>query len=212
MQISDWGNVLIHHVHEWKHRKHSPWACLFSRVKFRGAFHFQKIIFLQLLQIWSSYCFHCDTDQLWMHTQSNNKTKCLNRFYWQSKIQPPIHAPFGTKYKLSERHKIIVSPSWSSWKLCFWILKMFVSDIALWPLFVFLICFHVANFRKGPEVYNLKLFKYQRKCLLTALKSQMKELCGSCILQVLYNCWKQYTCCLLDNSCICALESLQLSF
>ena len=65
---------------------------------------------------------------------------------------------------------------------------MFVSDIALWPLFAFLICFHVANFRKGPvdpEVYNLKLFKYQRKCLLMALKSQMKELCGSCILQVL---------------------------
>ena len=50
---------------------------------FRGRilwhFYFQKIIFLQLLQIWSSYCFHCDTDQLWMHTQSNNKTKCFKQ-------------------------------------------------------------------------------------------------------------------------------------
>ena len=53
MQIGDWGNVLIHHVREWKHRKYSPWACPFSGVEFRGTFHFQKIIFLQLLQIWS---------------------------------------------------------------------------------------------------------------------------------------------------------------
>ena len=57
--------------------KYLPWACPFSGVKFHGTFHFQKIIFLQLLQIWSSYCFHCDTDQLWTHTQSNNKTKCF---------------------------------------------------------------------------------------------------------------------------------------
>ena len=33
MQISDWGDVLIHHVREWKHRKYSQWACLFSGVK-----------------------------------------------------------------------------------------------------------------------------------------------------------------------------------
>ena len=31
MQIGDWGNVLIRHVHEWKHWKHSPWACPFFR-------------------------------------------------------------------------------------------------------------------------------------------------------------------------------------
>ena len=98
VQISDWGNVLIHHVCEWKHQKYSPWACPFSGVEFCGAFHFQKIIFLQLLQIWSSYCFHYDTDQLWMHTQSNNKTKCFK----QSKICPPICAPFGTKSILNE--------------------------------------------------------------------------------------------------------------
>ena len=79
MQIGDWGNVLIRHVCEQKHQKYSPWACPFSGVKFHGAFHFQKIIFLQLLQIWSSYCFHCDTDQLWRHTQSNNKTKCFKQ-------------------------------------------------------------------------------------------------------------------------------------
>ena len=69
--------VLIHHVREWKHQKYSPWVGLFSGVEFCGTFHFKKIIFLQLLQIWSSYCFHCDTDQLWTHTQSNNKTKCF---------------------------------------------------------------------------------------------------------------------------------------
>ena len=76
VQIGDWGNVLIRHVCEWKHRKHWTWACPFSGVEFCGAFHFQKIIFLQLLQIWSSYCY-CDTDQLWTHTQNNNKTECL---------------------------------------------------------------------------------------------------------------------------------------
>ena len=56
---------------------------------------------------------------------------------------------------------------------------MFVSDIALWPLLAFLICFHIANFRKGPvdpEVYNLKLFKYQRIFLQTALKSREQSL------------------------------------
>ena len=76
MQIGDWGNVLIRHVCEWKH---PLWACPFSGVEFCGTFHFQKLIFLQLLQIWSSYCFHCDTDQLWTHTQSNNKTKGLKQ-------------------------------------------------------------------------------------------------------------------------------------
>ena len=89
MQIGDWGNVLIHHVRERMHRKYSPWACLFSGVKLRGAFHFQKIIFLQLLQIWSSYCFHCDTDQLWMHTQSNNKTKCFKQILLTVKNPTP---------------------------------------------------------------------------------------------------------------------------
>ena len=87
--IGDWGHVLIHHVREWKHRKHSPWTCLFSGVEFRGAFHFQKIIFLQLLQIWSSYCFHCGADQLWTHTQSNNKTKCLKRILLTVKNRTP---------------------------------------------------------------------------------------------------------------------------
>ena len=42
MQISDWGNVLIRHVCGWKHRMHSLWACPFSGVELRGAFHFQK--------------------------------------------------------------------------------------------------------------------------------------------------------------------------
>ena len=42
MQIGYWGNVLIHHVREWKHWKYSPWACPFSGVEFCGAFHFQK--------------------------------------------------------------------------------------------------------------------------------------------------------------------------
>ena len=89
MQISDWGNVLIRHVREWKHRKHSLWASPFSGVEFHGAFHFQKIIFLRLLQIWSSYCFHCSTAQLWMHTQSNNKTKCLKRILLTVKHRTP---------------------------------------------------------------------------------------------------------------------------
>ena len=30
VQIGIWGNVLIHHVCEWKHWKHSPWTCPFS--------------------------------------------------------------------------------------------------------------------------------------------------------------------------------------
>ena len=89
MQFGDWGNVLIRHVREWKHWKHSPWVCSFSGVKFCGAFHFQKLIFLQLLQIWSSYCFHCDTDQLWTHTQSNNKTKCLKHILLTVKTLTP---------------------------------------------------------------------------------------------------------------------------
>ena len=78
-------------LREWKHWKHSPWACPFSGVRFRVAFHFQKIIFLQLLQIWCSYCFHSDADQLWMHThKATTRQSVWNRFYWQSKIQPPI--------------------------------------------------------------------------------------------------------------------------
>ena len=89
VQIGDWGNVLIHHVREWKHRKHSLWACPFSEVEFQGAFHLKKIIFLQLLHIWSSYCFHCDTDQLWTHTQSNNKTKCLKQILLTVKNRTP---------------------------------------------------------------------------------------------------------------------------
>ena len=39
MQIGDWSNVLIHHVHEWKRRKHLMRACPFSGVEFRGTFH-----------------------------------------------------------------------------------------------------------------------------------------------------------------------------
>ena len=97
MQISDWGNVLICYVREWKHQKYSPWACPFSGVKFQGTFHFQKIMFLQLLQIWSSYCFHCDTDHLWKHTQSNNKTKCFKQILLTVKNPTPICGPFDTK-------------------------------------------------------------------------------------------------------------------
>ena len=120
MQIGDWGNVLIHHVCEWKHRKYSLWACPFSGVEFCGAFHFQKIIFLQLFQIWSSYCFDCDTDQLWMHTQSNNKTKCLNGFYWQSKIWPPICALFGTKSTVKKGLCTLQHPSVVEISACMW--------------------------------------------------------------------------------------------
>ena len=66
-----------------------------EHVHFQGldlcvAFHFQKIIFLQLHQIWSSYCFHRDTDQLWTHTQSNKKTKCLKRILLSQKSDPPF--------------------------------------------------------------------------------------------------------------------------
>ena len=86
MQIGDWGNVLIRHVREWKHRKHSPWACPFSGVEFRGAFHFKKIIFLQLLQI----CYE-------RTHKATTRQSVWNGFYWQSKIGPPICAPFGTK-------------------------------------------------------------------------------------------------------------------
>ena len=96
-QCKSMTNVLIRHVREWKHQKYSPWACPFSGVKFCGAFHFQKMIFLQLLQIWSSYCFNCDTDQLWTHTQSNNKTKCFKQILLTVKNPTPICAPFGTK-------------------------------------------------------------------------------------------------------------------
>ena len=90
MQIGDWGNVLIRNVCERKHRKYPLWACPFSGVEFCGAFHFQKKIILQLLQIWSSYCVHCNTDQLWMHTQSNNKTKCFKRILLTVKNRPPF--------------------------------------------------------------------------------------------------------------------------
>ena len=87
----------MHCVKWYPHWKHPPWACPFSGVKFCGAFHFQKAIFLQLLQIWSSYCFHCDTDQLWMHTQSNNKTKCLKWILLTVKNPTSICTPFGSK-------------------------------------------------------------------------------------------------------------------
>ena len=79
VQISYWGNVLIHHVCEWKHWKRSPWACPFS-----GGF--QIIIFLQLLQIWSSYCFHCDKRT----HKATTRQSVENWFYWQSKILPPF--------------------------------------------------------------------------------------------------------------------------
>ena len=98
-------------IREWKHRKRSPWACLFSIsvVKFCGTFHIQKLIFLQLLQIWSSYCFHCDADQLWTHTQSNNRTKCLKQILLTvNETRPPICTPFGTK-----------SYMWNSWLFFF---------------------------------------------------------------------------------------------
>ena len=80
-----------------KASKALTWVCPFSRVRFCGAFRFQKIIFLQLFQIWSSYCFHCDTDQLWTHTQATTRQSIWNRFYWQSKIWSPICTLFGTK-------------------------------------------------------------------------------------------------------------------
>ena len=65
-----------------------------ERVRFQGSnfvalFTFKKIIFFQLLQIWSSYCFHCDTDQLWRHTQSNNKTKCFKQILLTVKNPTP---------------------------------------------------------------------------------------------------------------------------
>ena len=102
MQIGDWGNALICHVRERKHWKYSPWACPFSGDKFCGAFHFQKIIFLQLLQIWSSYCFHCDTDQLWTNYERTHKAttrqSVSNGFYWQSKIWPCIWLVFSINW------------------------------------------------------------------------------------------------------------------
>ena len=46
---------------------------------------------LQLLQIWSSYCFHRDTDQLWTHVhKAATRQSVSNGFYWQSKIRPPF--------------------------------------------------------------------------------------------------------------------------
>ena len=92
-----WGNVLIRHVREWKHQKYSPWTCLFSGVEFHGAFHFQKIIFLQLLQIWSSYYFHCDTDQLWTHTKQQ-QDKMFQTDFIDSQISDP---PFAHLLALS---------------------------------------------------------------------------------------------------------------
>jgi len=67
VQIGDRGNVLVYHVHERKRQKHSPWACLFSGGKFCGSFHLSKINIAPDLEL--VYCFHCDIDQLWTHTQ-----------------------------------------------------------------------------------------------------------------------------------------------
>ena len=135
MQIGDWGNVLIRHVCEWKHRKYSPWACLFSGVEFCGAFHFQKIIFLQLLQIWSSYCFHCDTDQLWTHTQSNNKTKCFKRILLTVKNPTPHLCTFWHQviyiyiYKISNK----LDSDWGTkWFLVYWHNSNTVMTVAVY--------------------------------------------------------------------------------
>ena len=132
MQICDWVNVLICHVREWKHQKHSPWACLFLGVKFCGTSHFQKIIFLHLLQIWSSYCFHCDTDQLWTHTQSNNKTKCLKHILFTVKNPTPHLCTFWHKviiYGASHNHTRFsdCSPFWRVQENLKWIIKMFLK-------------------------------------------------------------------------------------
>ena len=39
-----------------------------------------------------THCFHCDTDQLWTHTQSNNKTKCLKQILLTVKTPIPHNA------------------------------------------------------------------------------------------------------------------------
>ena len=104
-----------------KASKALTWVCPFSRVRFCGAFRFQKIIFLQLFQIWSSYCFHCDTDQLWTHTQSNNKTKCLKqilltvknwtphlRTFWHKVIYTYIDLNKWVKFYTGERERGLV--------------------------------------------------------------------------------------------------------
>ena len=61
-------------------------------VRFQGsnsvAFHFQKIIFLQWLQIWSSYCFHCDTEQLWTKQQQDKVFE--TDFIDSQKSDPPF--------------------------------------------------------------------------------------------------------------------------
>ena len=95
MQIGDWGNVLIRHVHEWKHRKHSPWACLFSGVEFHGAFHFQKIIFSC-----SRFGAHIVSTVIltnYEHTHKATTRQCFKRILLTVKNLTPICAPFGTK-------------------------------------------------------------------------------------------------------------------
>ena len=90
------SNVLIRHVREWKHRKYSPWACPFSGVNFSWRFSLSKNISpaapdlkLTLFPLWYWPIMNAHTKQ--------QQDEVFETFYWQSKIWPPICAPFGTK-------------------------------------------------------------------------------------------------------------------
>ena len=81
-QIGDWGNILIRHLRDWKHWKHSPWACPFSAVEFRGSFLLSK----------NKYCSSCfrfgshiiSTVIVITHESTHKATRqsVWNRFYW----------------------------------------------------------------------------------------------------------------------------------
>ena len=100
MQIGDGGNVLIHHAREQKHRKYSTVSVSVFRGRISWHFSLSKNnispaasdleLISHIVSTWILTNYECTH-------KATTRQSVSNRFYRQSKIRPPICAPFGTK-------------------------------------------------------------------------------------------------------------------
>ena len=74
-QVMFWFVMYVNESIKSTHRE----CVRFQGSNFVALFTFSLFCFFSSCSRFGGHYFHCDTDQLWMHTQSNNKTKCLKQ-------------------------------------------------------------------------------------------------------------------------------------
>ena len=156
--------------------------------------------------MWSSYCFHCDTDQLWTHTQSNNVTKCLKRILLSVKNPTPNLRTF--------QHQVIYI--WLSAERCtnggsdFWLSIKSVSNTLSCCCFV--CAFIIGQYHSGNNMSSksgaagaIFIFEIEKRHGIWPLKTDIMYAHGECFRCFRSHTWRIRT---LPQSPICTEEIL----